>query len=137
MVCGAVLGVKRGEDQVTGLGRRQRRRDGLEVAKLADQDHIGVLAEHPPQCLGERIGVLADLPLGDDRPLVIVEELDRILDRHDVQRLGPIDDVDQRRQGGRLAGTGRTGDQHQIPSQVGERLDGRREDPSVSNSGIS
>ena len=40
-----VLGVERGEDEVAGLGRGQRRADRLHVAHLADEDHVGVLAQ--------------------------------------------------------------------------------------------
>ena len=40
-----VLRVQGREDEVAGLGRRQRRRDRLEVAHLTDEDHVGVLAE--------------------------------------------------------------------------------------------
>ena len=75
------------------------------------------------QRLGERFGVRADLALADDRALVAVQELDRVLDRHDVQRLGPVDDVDERGQGGRLARSGRAGDQHQAAPQLGEAPD--------------
>src|SRR5436190_9052698 len=39
------LGVESGEHEVARLCRGQRSRDGLEVAHLADQDHVGVLAE--------------------------------------------------------------------------------------------
>ncbi len=42
-----VLGVERAEDEVAGLGGRKGHRDGLEVAELADQDHVGILAQHP------------------------------------------------------------------------------------------
>ena len=59
-------------------------RDGLLVAHLADQDHVGVLAEHAPHGLGEALGIGADLALVDDRALVGVEVLDRILERDDV-----------------------------------------------------
>ena len=41
-----VLGVQRGEDEVAGLGRGERGRDGLEVAHLTDEDDVGVLAQH-------------------------------------------------------------------------------------------
>ena len=44
---GRVDGVDRREHEVAGLGRGQRRLDGLLVAHLADQDHVGVLAQHP------------------------------------------------------------------------------------------
>ena len=85
---GRVLGVEGAEDEVAGLGRGERGRDGLEVADLADQDDVGVLAQHVLEGGGERLGVLAHLPLVDDRPLVLVEELDRVLDGHDVHAPG-------------------------------------------------
>ena len=47
----------------------------------------GILAQHAPQGAGEGGGVLADLALVDDRELVAVQELDRVLDRHDVLRV--------------------------------------------------
>ena len=85
---GRVDGVDRREHEVPGLGGRQRRLDGLLVAHLADQDHVGVLAQHPSQRALEGGGVHADFALVDHRALVRVHELDRVLDRHDV--LGSI-----------------------------------------------
>ena len=46
---GGVLRVQRGEHQVPGLGRGERRGHGLGVAHLAHQDDVGVLAEHAPE----------------------------------------------------------------------------------------
>src|SRR5437588_1264996 len=53
-----VLGVQGGEYQVPGLGRGQRRRDRLQIAHLADQDHVGVLAQRRLERRGEagRVG---------------------------------------------------------------------------------
>ena len=48
------LRVQRREDEVAGLGRGERRRDRLEVAHLADEDHVGVLAQRGAQRVGER-----------------------------------------------------------------------------------
>ena len=59
--------------------------DGLEVAHLADQDDVGVLAQRAAQRLRERPRVDRHLALVDDRLLVAVQELDRVLDRHDVR----------------------------------------------------
>jgi len=81
--------------KVARLGGGQCHRDRLEVTELADQDDVGVLAQHPTERLGERVRVLADLALGDDRALVVVQEFDRVLHGHDVERLGPVDDVHQ------------------------------------------
>ena len=39
------VGVQRAEDQVTGFGHGQRHLDRLDVAKLADQDEVRVLAQ--------------------------------------------------------------------------------------------
>ena len=78
------LRVQRAEDEVAGLGRGERGRDRLEVAHLADEDHVRVLAERGAQRLGEARRVGADLALVDDAALVAVHELDRILDREDV-----------------------------------------------------
>ena len=41
---GGVVGVQRAEDERALLGRGERHRDRLEVAHLADQDEVGVLA---------------------------------------------------------------------------------------------
>ena len=76
--------VQRAEHEVAGLGGRDRRRDRLEVAHLAEQDDVGVLAQRAPDRLVERRDVGPDLALRDDRLLVLVEVLDRVLDRDDV-----------------------------------------------------
>ena len=47
------LGVQGGEDEVAGLSRGQGGGDRLQVAHLADQDHVGVLAQGGPQGEGE------------------------------------------------------------------------------------
>ena len=85
--CGRVLGVQGGEHEVAGLGRGERGGDRLEVAHLADEDDVGVLAQDVLEGVGEGVGVLPHLPLVDHGHLVLVEELDRVLDRHDVARL--------------------------------------------------
>ena len=87
-VCGGVVGVQRGKHQVAGLGRGDGRGDGLQVAHLADQDDVRVLAQGGPQGVGETRGVGADLALVDDALLVLVEELDRVLDGDDVAGCG-------------------------------------------------
>ena len=67
IVCTDVRGVQRGERQVAGLGERQRRLDRLEVAHLADQHDVGVLAQHGAQRLAEApVRVAADLALVDE-----------------------------------------------------------------------
>src|SRR5690348_9742652 len=57
--------VQRAEHEVARLGRRHREADGLEVAHLADEDVIRVLAEGGAQCIRERKRVRAELALVD------------------------------------------------------------------------
>ena len=123
---GGVDGVQRREHQVPGVGRREGGPDGLRVAHLADEDHVGVLAQHPLEGRGVVLGVGADLPLVDERPLVGVEDLDRVLDGDDVPGLGLVDRVDHGGDGRGLAGPGRAGDEDEPPRLLGEAPDGRR-----------
>ena len=81
---GRVHGVHGGEHEVAGLRGAERGPHGLLVTHLADEDHVRVLAQHAAQGALEGAGVLAHLALVDDRELVLVEELDGILDGHDV-----------------------------------------------------
>jgi hypothetical protein len=122
-----VLGVESRKDEVAGLGSGQRRRDRLEVSHLAEEDHVGVLAERAAQSVGERRCVRAELALVDDAPLVAVQELDRILDRDDVLGLRAVDLVDQGGERRRLPRAGRPRDEHETARLVAELVEGRRE----------
>ena len=99
--------VQRAEDEVARLGRLDRDRHRLEVAQLADEDDVRILAQRGAQRLLERGRVHADLPLRDHALLVRVHELDRVLDRDDVIGARAIDEVDQRAERRRLAGARR------------------------------
>ncbi len=116
-------GVQRAEHEVAGLGRSQGGFDGLEVAEFADEDDVRVLAKGSPQRLGETGHVHADLALADERFFVRVVVFDRVFDGDDVPVVAFVDVVDHRRQGGRLARTGRPGDQEHAPGPVEEFLD--------------
>ena len=113
-----ILRVQRGEHEVAGLGRRQRRRDGLEVAHLTHEDHVGVLPQGTLQRLAEAVCIGADLALVDDAALVHVLELDRVFHRHDVRRARRVHTVDDRREGRRLARTGRPAHEHETTRKV-------------------
>jgi hypothetical protein len=103
-----------------GLGRGQRRLDGLLVAHLTDEDHVGVLAQHPAQRALERGGVHADLALVDHRAYVGVDELDRILDRDDVLAHRAVHVVDHRRERRRLPRAGGACEQHDPALLLGQ-----------------
>ena len=119
--------VQRREHEVTGLGRGQRGLHGLDVADLTDEDDVGVLAEHALQRGVEVGGVGADLALVDDRALVGVQDLDRVLDRDDVPVVVVVDEVDHRAERRRLSRTGRTGDEDEPALVIGELADDGRQ----------
>ena len=110
---GRVDRVHRREHEVAGLRGLQRRLGGLGVAKLADQDHVRVLAQRAPERLVERVGVDPDLALVDDAGRVVVQDLDRVLDRDDVLPARAVDVADHRGERGRLPGAGGAGDEDQ------------------------
>ena len=102
------------------LGRRERRLDGLLVAHLADENHVGVLAQDPAERALEGGGVHPDLALVDHGAHVLVHELDRILDRHDVLAHRVVHVVDHRRERRRLSRTSGAGEQHDPALLLGE-----------------
>jgi hypothetical protein len=108
---GRVGGMHGGEDEVTRLGRAQGGVDRLLVAHLADEDDVGVLAQDAPQGARERARVHPDLALVDQRALVGVQDLERVLDRDDVTGARGVDVVDHRRERRRLARSRRAGEQ--------------------------
>ena len=124
---GGVEGVQGREHQVAGLGGQQRRLDGLVVAHLADQDDVRILAQGGPQRARKGAGVDVHLALVDQRLLVAVEELDRVLDGDDVLGAGGVDLIDHRRQRRRLARAGGAGAEHQAATLVADLLQHRRQ----------
>jgi len=68
----------------------------------------------------------ADFALVDQAFLALVDEFDRILDGEDVGELVFVDVVHHRRQRGRLARTGRSGDEHDAARLVGNLLEDLR-----------
>jgi ADP-dependent phosphofructokinase/glucokinase len=73
--------VQRGEHEVARLGDGERGLDGLEVAHLAHEHDVRVLAQHVLERLLEAARVEAHLALVDHRELVRVQVLDRVFDR--------------------------------------------------------
>ena len=117
---GRILRVQRGEDEVTRLGRGDRGSDRLEVAHLTDEDHVGVLPQHVLERLREPVGVGAHLALVDDAALVAMEELDRVLDGHDVPGPLTVHDVDHRGERRRLPRARGAGDDDEAPLEASE-----------------
>ena len=110
-----------------GLRRLDRDRDRLEIAHLADEDDVRILAQRGAQRVLERVGVRPHLALVDQALLVLVHELDRIFDRDDVIGARAVDVVDHRAERRRLARAGRPGDEHEPLVQLAEVQDVRRQ----------
>ena len=103
--------------EVPGAGQRDRRLHRLAVADFADQDHVRRGAHGGAKRPAERARVEADLALVDDRLAVLVQELDRVLDRQDMVRAVLVAVVDHRRERRGLAGAGRADHQHEAALQ--------------------
>ena len=101
--------------------------DRLQVAQLADEDDVGVLAQRRAQRVLERVRVGVHFALVDQALLVLVHELDRIFDRDDVILARPVDVIDHRAQRRRFSRAGRPGDEHQPLVQFAQLQDVRRQ----------
>ena len=131
-------GVQRAEDEVAGVGGLQGQGDGLEVAQLAHEDDVGVLAQGGLERAAEARGVTAHLALVHQRLVGHVHELDWVLQREDVAAPRVVDRVDHRGERGGLAGPGGARHEHEAlglldeaphhlgQPQLGERKDFRR-----------
>ena len=124
---GGARGVQRGEHEVAGFRRGDRRFHRFQVAHFADENDVRVLAEGAPEGLAERGDIHADFALGDDGFLVAVVILDRVFDRDDVAIARLVDDVDHAREGRGFSGTGGSRDQHEAAGGVQDVLDLRRQ----------
>src|SRR5215211_1231444 len=127
-----VLGVQRSEDEVPCLRSCYGERDGLEIAHLTNEYHVGVLPEHVLESLGEALGVLVDLALIDDALLVLVQELDRVLYAHNVLVSGAVDLVDHGGEGGRFTTPRRACNQDEPARLLGEVLHSLRQ-PEIAD----
>ena len=125
---GRVERVERAQDEMPGLGGQEGRVDRVQVAHLADQDDIGILAEAAAQTAGEAHDVHADLPLADGALLVLVEVLDGVLDGDDVLPPEGVDVVDHGREAGRLAASRRPRHEDEASLVEGDLLQDLREE---------
>ena len=110
--------------RVGALERGERR---VGIREPPDDDHIGVLMGRGEERRGGARGVDTDLPLVDDRALVDVEHLDRLLDRHDMTRARRVELIDHRGNRRRAPRPGKTRHQDEAGSCRDELGGGRRE----------
>ena len=105
---------------MAGLRRFQHDFNGLAVAHLADQDHLGSLSHGGTQCVGKAWSIAVQFPLVDGGRFVVVQELDGVFHRDDVIIFFAIDGVKQHRKRRRLARSCRAGHQHDAIAQLGD-----------------
>ena len=105
--------VQRRKRQVARFSDPQRHLDRFEVTHFADEHDVRVLAKCGAQRRAERMSVSSDFTLVDHAVLMVMQKLDRVLDRQDMFVTVDIDLVDHRRERGRFTGTGRAGDEDQ------------------------
>src|SRR5262249_48622806 len=128
---GGGASVERREDEVAGFCHGERGLDGLAVAHLTDQDHVGVLSQYLTERLREAGRVAGDLTLGDETAPGLVQELDGILERHDVPMAQAVHMIDERGERRALAAARGATDQHEAAWQPGEERDDRRKSQTV------
>lgn len=127
--------MQRGQYQVTGITVVQRVLHGLQIAYLADHDHVRGFAQDVAQGLGKTHGIEPDFPLVDDGFLVPVEEFDRVFDADNVPGAVGGAVVEHGGQGGRFAGAGGADNQNQAAVEH-HQLFQNRGSPSSAIRGI-
>src|SRR4030095_11577482 len=94
--------------------------DSLEVTHFSHQHNIGVFAQGGFEPSGKRTGIGRNFTLSNGALLVVMHELDRLLDRHDMFCKVLIDIVDQRSLRGGFAGAGGARDQPKPAAYIRE-----------------
>ena len=74
---------------------------------------LGIFTESCSKCSGVGLGIITDLSLVNNRLLVTMQVLNRVLNRNDVLRVGLVNHIDKGRKCCRLTGTGSTGNENQ------------------------
>ena len=119
--------VQRRKDNVAGFSCEERSLDRFEVTHLADQDHVGILTQRAAERVRKRRRVDRHFTLADDRLVVPMQILDRVLDGHDVRRPCRVDVIDHRREGRALAAARGPGDQNETTFFLGDFLENGRQ----------
>ena len=95
------------------LCRGDRDADGLKISHLAHKNHIGILAQRGAQCIGIGLRIQPDLPLVYDCLFVLVEVLNRVLERDHMHLTVIVDLVDNGGKSRGFAASGRACDEYQ------------------------
>ncbi len=106
------------KSQMPGFRDVQGRIHRLQIPHLSDHDHIRILPQSIFKSTGKGRGVGVDFSLVDERGIMSMEILDRILNRQDVTMPFLVDLVDQSCQGSGFSAAGGTGHQDQTARQI-------------------
>lgn len=115
-------GMECGEDKVTRLGEFERHFDFFHVTHLSEEDNLWILTHRPDEGGVVIRDVSSDLFLFDDGLLVRMDVLDRVLDGDDMLGIILINLIDHRRECGGLTRSGRSGDEDETLSRLGDIL---------------
>ncbi len=96
------------KDQMAGFGGFQRNFHGFLVTHFPDQNYFGRLSQRSTKSEGKAWSITVQLSLVNDRPLVLMHEFDKIINRDDVERLSLVDPVEDGGHCGGLPGAGWT-----------------------------
>ena len=105
--------VERAQNQVTCLRCHQCDFDRGTIAHFAHENDFRRLPQRRPQAVGIVVKILAQLALVECRLKTWMNELNRIFQRDDVDRLRLVNFIEHRRQSGGFTAAGRTGDEHE------------------------
>ena len=122
----SVVGVEGSEYEQAGFGGCEGEGNGLQVAHFTDEDDVSIFAQGGFETGREGFGMFRNFALGDDAFLVAVNELDRLLDCHNVSREVGVNVVNQGRERGAFSRSSRTCHEHDAAAHVAEGFDDLR-----------
>src|ERR1022692_3679383 len=98
-----------GEYKVTGFRRLESDVHRFDVSHLSNENNVRRLTQNMPQSDIEVISIDAYFTLTDDRLLVLVDKLNRVFNRDNINLPMCIEEIDHRGKSCRLAGAGGSG----------------------------
>ena len=124
--------VQRAENEMAGFRGHERDFHGGSIAHFADQNDLWCLAKRGTQAIWIIIEIVPEFALIEGGPTSRMDELDRVLQGHDMDRLFLVNLVQDRGQGRRLAAAGGAGYEDESRFFPGDFLENRRQSKSRS-----
>ena len=124
-------GVQRAENEMAGFRGHECDFHGRAITHFADEDDLWCLAKRGTQAIWIIIEVVPEFALIEGGPTSRVDELDRVLQGHDVDRLFLVNLVQDRGQCRRLATASGAGHKHESGFFSGDFLKNRWQSKSA------